>query len=167
MNRNYDSRNPGLTGVPGRKHQEGAVLFVGLITLLLAAVIVASGVRSVVMEKNMASNNQYEMLVFQAAETAIEGMLADNGAFVAAVNTASDAPPPSRNYSVDHDAYQFAIASSATISVETPSVPIGYSIGDFVNYPFTITGSGQIASINAAATHTQTASKIAPYLHSP
>jgi hypothetical protein len=167
MNKNDDTRRPTLTGAPGHQHQGGAVLFIGLITLFLAAVIVVSGVRSVVMEKNMAGNNQYQMLVFQAAETAIEGMLADNGAFVAAINTPNDKTPPSRTYSVGHEAYHFAIASSATITVEEPSVPIGYSIGDFVNYPFTIIGSGQIASINAAAAHTQTASKIAPYLHSP
>jgi hypothetical protein len=119
------------------------------------------------MEKNMASNSQYEMLVFQAAESAIEGILADDSAFVAAINTPTDGTPPSRSYPVDHADSHFTIASDATIVVGTPNVPIGYSIGDFVNFPFTITSSGEITSINASATHTQTASKIAPFLRSP
>ena len=167
MNRIFRSSKTLLTGAAGQQHQGGAVLFIGLIMLMVAAIIVVSGVRSVVMEKNMASNSQYEMLVFQAAETAIEGMLADYDAFVAAINTPTGDPPPSRSFSVDHDDNQFVITSDATITVETPTIPIGYSIGDFVNYPFTIISSGEIASINALATHTQTASKIAPFLRSP
>ena len=133
--------------------------------LLVIAIIGVSGVRSVVMEKSMATNNQYHMLVFQAAETAIEGTLADNTAFVAAINTPTSGTWPTRTYAVQHASNPFAITSTAEISVGAPTVPIGYSIGEFVTYPFTITGDGAIASINAADTHVQTADKIAPYLH--
>jgi hypothetical protein len=119
------------------------------------------------MEKTMASNSQYEMLVFQAAETAIEGMLADDTAFVAAINTPSGSAPPSRTFSVGHADHSFAMTSNATITAGAPSVPIGYSIGEFVSFPFTISSTGEIASINATATHTQTASKVAPFLRSP
>jgi PilX N-terminal len=167
MSQRYSTCKTPLCGVAGRAYQGGAVLLIGLVMLMVAAIIVVSGVRAVVMEKNMASNSQYEMLVFQAAETAIEGMLTDDSAFVAAINTPTGDPPPSRTYPVDHADNQFTIASDATIVVGTPNVPIGYSIGDFVNYPFTITSSGKIASINASATHTQTASKVAPFLRSP
>ncbi len=168
MNKRYSTGIPPLTGVAGHQHQGGAVLLVGLIILMVAALIVVSGMRSVVMEKNMASNSQYQMLVFQAAETAIEGMLADDTALVAAVNTPAGNTPPSRTFSVDHADARFAITSDATITVGTPTIPIGgYSIEDFRSYPFTIISSGEIASINASATHTQTASKVAPYLRSP
>jgi PilX N-terminal len=164
----YSTGKAPLTGVTDHQHQSGAVLLIGLIILMVAAIIVVSGVHSVVMEKNMASNSQYEMLVFQAAETAIEGMLADDAALVAAVNTPTGDPPPSRTYPVDHADAQFTITSDATITVGTPTIPIGgYSIEDFRSYPFTIVSSGEIASINASATHTQTASKIAPFLRSP
>jgi Tfp pilus assembly protein PilX len=165
MNQRYSTGNTPLTGVAGHQHQGGAVLLVGLILLMVAAIIVVSGVHSVVMEKNMASNSQYQMLVFQAAETAIEGILEDDSALVDAVNN----PSTSRTFSVAHaDATQIAITSEATMTVGTPTIPIGgYSIEDFRSYPFTITSSGEIASINASATHTQTASKIAPYLRSP
>jgi hypothetical protein len=151
------------------RHQGGAVLFVGIIVLVVAAIIVASSIRSVIMEKNMSSNSQYEMLVFQAAETAIEGMLADDTALVAAINTPVSGTPPSRSFSVGHASYSAAltITSDANITVGTPTIPIGYSIGEFVNYPFTIVSTGGIAPINAATTHTQTASKVAPFLRSP
>ena len=155
------------TAITDIGHQRGAVLLVGVIVLLLAAIIVVSGIRAVVMEKNMAGNSQYEMLVFQAAETAKEGMLTDYDAFVAAVNTPAASPAPSRTYSVGHADSSFTITSSATIRVGTPTVPIGYTIGDFVSYPFTIESTGEIDSINASATHTQTATKIAPFLRSP
>ena len=153
------------SGVPARHKQSGAALFIGLVILVVIAIIGVSGVRSVVMEKNMASNNQYRMLVFQAAETAIEGTLADNTAFVAAINTPTSGTWPTRSYSVTHTSNQFTVSSDAEIQVGAPTVPIGYSIGEFVSYPFTITGDGAIASINASDTHVQTASKIAPYLH--
>jgi type II secretory pathway pseudopilin PulG len=152
------------TSRPGRHNQTGAALFIGLIMLLVIAIIGVSGVRSVVMEKNMATNNQYEMLVFQAAETAIEGTLADDTAFVAAINTPTSGTWPTRSFAVTHASNYFTVSSDAEITVGAPTVPIGYSIGEFVSYPFTITGDGAIATINAADTHVQTASKIAPYL---
>ena len=132
--------------------------------LLLVSIIGVAGIRSVVMEKNMSTNNQYEMLVFQGAESAIEGILADDDAYVDAINTPIGDPDPTRSYTLDHDSYSFTLVSGASISVGTPEVPIGYSLGDFVRYPFTVTGSSSIASINASDTHVQTASKIAPFL---
>jgi hypothetical protein len=54
------------------------------------------------------------------------------------------------------------VSSSATISVGTPAVPNGYTIGEFVTYPFTITADAAIPSINAADRHILTAEKIAP-----
>lgn len=161
---NRISAKPASFLTPMRHDQKGAALFIGLMMLLVIAIIGVSGVRSVVMEKNMATNNQYHMLVFQAAETAIEGTLADNTAFVAAINTPTSSPWPTRTYSMTQGYYVQPVSSSATIAVGTPTIPIGYSIGEFVTYPFTITASGAIASINASDTHIQTASKIAPYL---
>jgi len=158
--------DPAFTGnrSTARRKQDGAALFIGLMILVVIAIIGVSGVRSVVMEKNMAANNQYRMLVFQAAETAIEGTLADNTAFVAAINTPTSGTWPTRSYSVTHASNLFTVTSDAEIQVGAPTVPIGYSIGEFVSYPFTITGDGAIASISASDTHIQTASKIAPYL---
>ena len=161
-------KQTGFTGAHGPMHaarrQSGAVLFVSIIMLLLISIIGVAGIRNVVMEKNMSTNNQYEMLVFQGTESAIEGVMADDDAFVAAINTAIGASPPTRSFTLDHDNYSFSITSGATISAGTPEVAIGFSLGEFVSYPFTITSSSSIASINASDTHVQTASKIAPYL---
>jgi len=146
------------------RRQSGAALFVGLVMLLLISIIGVAGIRTVIMEKNMATNNQYEMMVFQGAESAIEGVLADDDAFVDAINTPTGDPFPVRSFTLDHADNSFSIASSATISAGVPEVPIGFTLGDFVSYPFTVTSSSTIASINAADTHVQTANKIAPYL---
>ncbi len=152
------------SSMPCAWRQSGAVLFVSIIMLLLISIIGVAGIRSVVLEKNMATNNQYEMLVFQGTESAIEGVMADDDAFVEAINTAIGASPPTRSFTLDHSNYSFSITSGATISAGTPDVALGYSLGEFVSYPFTITSSSAIASINASDTHVQTASKIAPYL---
>jgi PilX N-terminal len=152
------------TGLSATHRQTGAALFIGLVILVVIAIIGVSGVRSVIMEKNMAANNQYHVLVFQAAETAIEGTLADDTAFVAAINTPTSGTWPTRSFSVTHAANPFTISSDAEIQVGAPTVPVGYSIGEFVVYPFTIIGDGAITSINAADRHVQTASKIAPFL---
>ncbi len=148
----------------GAAHQAGAALFVALVMLLLISIIGVAGVRSVVMEKSMATNSQYQMLVFQGADSAIEGVLADAAVFVEAINTATGDPLPTRTYALDHVDNSFDITSSATIQVEIPEIPIGFTLGDFVSYPFTINSTSTIATINASDTHVQTATRIAPYL---
>ena len=164
MNRPGFACTGSRTTVNAVRRQSGAVLFVGLVMLLLISIVGVAGIRSVVMEKNMAMNSQYEMLVFQGAESAIEGVLADDDAFVAAINTAIGDPPPARSFTLDHDNYSFSMTSGATVSAGIPAVPVGFTLGDFVSYPFTVTSLSSIASINATDTHVQTASKVAPYL---
>ena len=164
MNQTSFTCTNSLAAINVPRRQSGVALFVGLVMLILIAIISVAGIRSIVMEKNMATNNQYEMMVFQGAESAIEGVLADDGAFVAAINTAIGDPPPERSFTLNHDDNNFIITSSATISAGVPEVPVGFTLGDFVSYPFTVISSSAIASINAADTHVQTANKIAPYL---
>lgn len=153
-----------ITVVCGVRRQSGAALFVALVMLLLIAVIGVAGIRTVVMEKNMSTNNQYEMLVFQGAESVIEGVLADASVFVAAINTATGDDPPARSFTLDHDNHSFSMTAAATIAAGAPEITVGFTLGDFVSYPFTITSSSSIASINSADTHILTASKVAPYL---
>ena len=153
-----------MMSVCGARRQTGSALFVALVMLLLIAIIGVAGIRTVVMEKNMSTNNQYEMLVFQGAESAIEGVLADDSAFVAAINTTTGAALPTRSFTLDHSNHSFSMTAGATIAVGTPDVAVGFTLGDFVSYPFTITSSSSIASINSADTHVLTASKVAPYL---
>jgi type II secretory pathway pseudopilin PulG len=159
----FASMNP-LTCASAPRRQTGAALFVGLVMMLLISIVAVAGIRTVVMEKNMATNNQYEMLVFQGAESAIEGVLGDDDVFVAAINTPIGDPNPTRSFTLDHGSNSFNMTSSASIGAGKPMVPIGYTLGDFVSYPFTISSAASIASINANDTHVQTASKIAPYL---
>jgi len=149
----------------GGRAQTGAALFIGLIMLLVIALIGVSGIRTVVLEKNMAMNSQFQILVFQAADSAIEGSLADDAAFVDAINVPPGAADITRTYPVDHTGYQFNLTSSSTIVSGTPSIPVGFTIGDFIDYPFTITGTGNVASINASDTHIQTATRTAPYFY--
>jgi hypothetical protein len=153
-----------MTTIKEARRQSGAALFVGLFMLLLISIVAVAGIRSVVMEKSMATNSHYEMLVFQGAESAIEGILADEDVFVEAINLTVGDPLPARSFTLDHDSHSFSMVSDATISSGVPEVPVGYSLGEYMSYPFTITSSSTIASINATDTHVQTASKIAPFL---
>jgi len=164
MNQTYFSSMNSLTGASGARRQAGAALFVALMMLLLISIVGVAGIRTVVMEKSMATNSQYEMLVFQGAESAIEGVLADDDVFVDSINTAIGDPPPTRSYTLDHGSNSFNMTSSASVAAGSPQVPIGYTLGEFVSYPFTINSTASIASINASDAHIQTASKIAPYL---
>ena len=164
MNSSGITSTGSLTAVCGARRQSGAALFVALVMLLLIAIIGVAGIRTVIMEKNMSTNNQYEMLVFQGAESAIEGVLADDSVFVAAINTATGDDPPARSFTLDHDDHSFSMTAGATIVAGIPEVAVGFTLGDFVSYPFTITSSSSIASINSADMHILTASKVAPYL---
>ena len=52
--------------------QQGAVLFVGLIMLLVMSLIAITGMQSATLEERMAGNTRDNMIAFQAAEAALK-----------------------------------------------------------------------------------------------
>lgn len=57
------------------RNQRGAALFVALIILLLVSLMGVSAMKSGIFQERMAFNSQAEETTFQAAETAIEGVI--------------------------------------------------------------------------------------------
>lgn len=63
--------HPGHTQIKGHK-QDGAVLFVSLMILLILTLIGVSSLNGSLMEEKMAANSQISTTVFQGAESAIK-----------------------------------------------------------------------------------------------
>lgn len=61
--------------------QQGAVLFIGLIMLLIMSLIAITGMQSATLEERMAGNTRDNMVAFQAAEAALKAgeALLDSG----------------------------------------------------------------------------------------
>lgn len=148
---------------PTRK-QRGAVLIMSLVLMMIVAMLGITGVRTVVMEKNMASNSQYSMQVFQAAETAVEGSIADDTVLADAL-AAGLSVPQSRTYDVNSAYQTYDVTSgSAVIYTGTAGGALieGYSLDDFSAYQFQITATGAIATSGATSIHVQDLSLIGP-----
>ena len=62
-----------MNGLP--KHQHGAALFVALVILLVVTMMGLSAMRGSIFHEKMAFNTQSEDKTFQAAETAINGVI--------------------------------------------------------------------------------------------
>lgn len=76
----------------GLASQQGAALFIALIILLLVSLMGVSGMRGGLFQEQMASNSQSEEMTFQAAETAINGVIdkaRQNDALLAELMTVS------------------------------------------------------------------------------
>jgi len=114
----------------GRKEQKGAALIVALILLLVITILAVSMMGTSRLQLVMAGNNQFSLLAFQAAQSAIESRL-----ILAGFTTG--APPANVTYPYN------GIGSSATAAVTyqaATEVPAGgYSIGaGFQAYHFEI-----------------------------
>jgi type IV pilus assembly protein PilX len=72
---------------PSGKRQQGAVLVIGLIILLLMTIIGVTGIRTTSLEEKMSGNMRNRNLAFQAAESALS-------AAEIYLNTASPFPTP-------------------------------------------------------------------------
>lgn len=70
-----------MTNSPSIRHQQGAVLMISLMILLIMTVLGVAAMSTTTMEEKMAANNQQRQQAFQAAETALrdaEAWLAAN-----------------------------------------------------------------------------------------
>lgn len=148
-----------------RQTQSGAVLIVSLIFLLILTLIGVSGMRTVVAERSMATNTQYHMESFEAAETAIESTIADITVYADALNEPEGSVATVRSFDIDRPDAPYSVTSSATVSQGGPAMAVGFSVGEYAAYPFTITGTGQIESIGAESVHVQTVQRIGPKLN--
>lgn len=70
--------NTNLQAMIDRKRQQGAVLIIGLLLLVVITILAVSGMNTATTELAMARNNQTYENVFQAAETGLENALAQD-----------------------------------------------------------------------------------------
>ena len=70
---------PAFPVQPGRNRQQGAVLIVGLLMLIVITVLAVSGMNTATTELAIARNDQNYEFAFQAAETGLETALAQSG----------------------------------------------------------------------------------------
>ncbi len=138
--------------ITDRKHQQGAVLVIGLLLLVVITILAVSGMNTATTELAMARNDQTYENAFQAAETGIENALAQD-----VFNTGGPTiiTPPPTTYEVVTATIQFE--DSTLVPDQAFSLGSGSGIAA---YHFNATSQANyIISVgndrNASAVHTQ------------
>lgn len=120
------------------KRQQGAVLVVALIMLVVLTLLGLAGMNTTQMEEKMAANSQELSRAFQAAETGVSEAFASPGSFsLTAVNTVNEA-----------DIGGSGTSYSADVSFRSwtaPPVGSGYSATSFRSAHFDIISTGNSA----------------------
>jgi len=143
-----------------KKKQEGAVLIIGLLLLIIVTLLGVSGVKSTVLEKNMTANAQFHMQTFQATESAIDSTIGDDSVYIESMSAGENGT--TREYDVNHDAHAYEISSSTTITSAKPLPAVTYSLDAYAAYPFTIRGRSEIDGVSARTHHIQHVKKVGP-----
>ncbi len=146
------------------KKQEGAVLVVSLLLLLVMTLIAVGGISISLLEENMVANSENHSLVFQGAESAIEGTIRDESVLLESLNLQDGNPFPSRTFELNHASSSQVITAVTTVEALPPSPALGFSLGQFVSYPFEIKSQSAIANSGALSTHVQVIKRVAPRL---
>lgn len=128
------------------KQQHGAVLFTGLMFLLVLTVLGISSLKNSTVESKIANNYNQLNITFQAADAAIANMStigivsqtlqSGSSVQVSAIQTSCLDP--------DNDCSNFPIESSGRSRYLGQSAAMGSSLGTFTNYHFNFTGEGSI-----------------------
>lgn len=130
--------NARLTDKHSFSHQSGAALIVGLILMLVLTVLGVSGMSVSVFGLTMASNAQFELETFQAAETGIDFTI-DN----ANLNTIA-----TQNFAPATVPAPYAVNTVLTFQSNTPYLHASFSIGEdegsvaAYHYDVVATGTG-------------------------
>jgi type IV pilus assembly protein PilX len=145
-----------------RKRQQGAVLIIGLLLLVVITILAVSGMNTATTELAMARNDQTAENVFQAAESGLETALAQ-GNWNTAVNIVVT-PAPTSPYEIVSATVQFE--DSTLVPDQAFSLGSGSGIAAF---HFLATSQaqyrmdpGNVTDRDAAATHTQSFYVVGP-----
>ena len=143
------------------RSQEGAILFVSLVILLIVTMLAASSLSTTFMQQRMAVNTEAEMLAFTASESAVNAAAENTSILLQSIGK-SGATNPQLTVDLGDD----RVVSTATIVHKDIGIATGFSLGveggTFGAYRFEIQGSGVIASLNIQSNTTQGLYKIAP-----
>lgn len=151
---------------PPYPRQRGAALVIALVILLVLTVMGVSGIRHATLEESMAFNTQAKSLTFQAAETAIGGVVINRGTVLNQALGAGTGGSIANDYTAlvnPPGATPVVSATVTTTYVGWQNAP-GYSLKDSANVQlnFNITGSGSMAAASATSVHLQGVARIGP-----
>lgn len=154
--------------------QQGVVLVIGLMMLLLMTIVGVSAMTSTTDTEQSTGNNQFSMISFQAAESAIQNVntvpILNSSAASSATNYIT--VPQANNYDVDVSGNGAMLPVTGTGQVsycgEDPAIIIGSALNLNSTTPkfhaHDVSGTGQINNIGARQQHLQRSSKPGPNL---
>lgn len=146
-----------------RQNQEGAVLIIALLLLLVTTFIGFSAMEGSNLESKMATAREVKELTFQAAEASIEVTL-DNTVILGTAYArslmdmeATGWPGwPTASHSFSYNTY---LSGDSEVRFESTAQTIGYSIrkgaAGIGTYYYEVEGTSARANTNIASTHTQ------------
>ncbi len=123
--------------------QQGAVLIIALVMLLVLTILAVSSMNNARMQEKMSTSSVFHLVTFQLAESAVDEVLNDTDnfakAFDATVNATAQIESADWNYGDNYGS-----SASADYIGQTPVT--GFSIGGdgVVAHHFRITGSGSL-----------------------
>ncbi|ARN72827.1 pilus assembly PilX family protein [Oceanicoccus sagamiensis] len=137
-----------------RSKQQGAVLIISLILLLVITMVGLSGISTTGLEEKMASNWQTKNLVFQAADAAIEDGLADNTMLWKAYLKDKNPETPETATITNTDT---RITGSVEVEFKDDEIAFGSSrrqgAAGIQDYHFYVTGNANILSAKTSSVH--------------
>jgi Tfp pilus assembly protein PilX len=146
-----------------RQNQEGAVLIVALLLLLVTTFIGFSAMEGSNLESKMATAREVKELTFQSAEAAIEFTLDNQPVLGTAYArslmdmTATGWPGwPTVTHTFPYNSY---IAAESEARFQSTATTVGYSIrkgaAGIATYYYEVEGTASRANTNISSTHTQ------------
>lgn len=163
------------------QRQNGAVLFVSLMLLIVMSIIGVTAISGTSMEERMAHNYQHTALSFQATESAIQSIInagdpggagefenpfydVDEDPLVSSMNAGINVVTPTITVDMDPDDHLGSaslITDSVVIFRGATNCP-GASYGALVCVNFTVEVEGKIAATSTEVGHTQGITRPAP-----
>ncbi len=141
-----------------KTRQQGAVLLVSLLMLLITTFIGFSAMETSNLENKMATSRELKEITFQSAEIAVErtmlNLLIISNAYVEFLQGGTNWPTAS--YSYAHDSY---LSGSVSVQFMTNASTLGYSIrkgaSGIATYYYQLVATASRANTNISSTHTQ------------
>ncbi|MFK5893786.1 MAG: PilX N-terminal domain-containing pilus assembly protein [Pseudomonadota bacterium] len=137
-----------------KNKQDGAVLFTGLMFLLVLTVLGISAVRNSTLESKIANNYNQLNITFQAADAAIANMSTIDivSETLQSASTVQVSALKTSCLDPDNDCSDFPVESIGRSRYLGQSSAMGNSLGTFTSYHFNFTGEGSIPDPTNATT---------------
>ncbi len=130
--------------VPNR--QEGTVLVVAMLMLLVMTLIGVTTMRTATLEEKMSANSMNTSISLQASESAVDAALKDTNNLVTALNSGTAV-------TINVNLGTSTVTAKADITYKGNTIAPGFSFGanqgTFSTYQFEAMGTGEVPAANA------------------